>query len=166
MKTRLFSLLLITILAVPAMTGCQAASKVESAGRSVERGVESIGDTLKQAVETTTATTSSTHTNPALSLEEAQSIALKHAGFTADQVTALHTEYEIEHGIPQYDVEFHYENGAYDYEIHGDTGEILSYEQKRLNHTREGGATASSSFPINELLVPVIWHFSECRLKK
>lgn len=129
MKTRLFGILLAVILAVSAMTGCQAARTVESAGRSVERGVESVGDTLKQAVDPTTESASGNHANPALTLEEAQNIALKHAGFAADQVTVLHTEYEIEHGVPQYDVEFHHGYWEYDYEIHADTGEILSYSK-------------------------------------
>ena len=129
MKTRLFSFLLVAILAAPAMTGCQAGPKAESTGRAVARGVESAGDTLKQSVETTAATASGKHTNPALTLEEAQSLALKHAGFTSGEVTALHTEYEIEHGVPQYDVEFHHGAWEYDYEIHADTGEILSYSK-------------------------------------
>ena len=126
MKIRLFSLLLVAVLSVSTMTGCQAA---RSAGRAVERGVESAGNAVKQAVDPTTATASGTHANPALTLEEAQEIALKHAGFAADQVTALHTEYEIEHGVPQYDVEFHHGAWEYDYEIHADTGEILSYSK-------------------------------------
>ena len=126
MKIRLFSLLLVAVLAVPALSGCQA---TRSAGRAVERGVESVGDAVKQAIDPTTATTSGKHTNPALTMEEAQNIALKHAGFAADQVTALHTEYEIEHGVPQYDVEFHHGAWEYDYEIHADTGEILSYSK-------------------------------------
>ena len=126
MKIRLFSLLLATVLAVPALSGCQAA---KSAGRAVERGVESAGNAVKQAVDPTTATASGTHANPALTMEEAQNIALKHAGFATDQVTALHTEYEIEHGVPQYDVEFHHGAWEYDYEIHADTGEILSYSK-------------------------------------
>ena len=44
-------------------------------------------------------------------------------------MTALHTEYEIEYGVPQYDVEFHQGTWEYDYEIHADTGEILSYSK-------------------------------------
>lgn len=107
---RLFRLLLVAVLVVSATTGCQAAGKA--------------GDTLKQSMGTTA---SGKSTNPALSLEEAQSIALEHAGFAADQVTALHTSYEVEHGVPQYDVEFRRGSLEYDYEIHGDTGEILSY---------------------------------------
>lgn len=127
MTIRLFSFLLTAALAISALSGCQAA---RSAGRAVERGVESVGNAVRQAVDPTTATASGHHTNPALTLEEAEKIALKHAGFTADQVTALHTEYEIEHGVPQYDVEFHYGRWEYDYEIHADTGEVLSYSKR------------------------------------
>ena len=126
MKNRLFSLILAALFAVPALSGCQAA---RSAGRSLERGVESVGNTRTQAAEATTAAAAGNYANPALTLEEAQSIALKHAGFSADQVTALHTEYEIEHGVPQYDVEFHHGTWEYDYEIHADTGEILSFSK-------------------------------------
>ena len=117
MKIRLFSLLLATFLAVPALSGCQVA-RVESAGNAV-----------KQVIDPITVTASGKHTSPALTMEEAQNIALKHAGFTADQVTALHAEYEIEHGFPQYDVEFRHGAWEYDYEIHGNTGEILSYSK-------------------------------------
>lgn len=129
MRTRLFCLLLATILSVPVMTGCQAARTAEAAGISVEHGSEAVGDTRKQAVETTAATVSGKPVNSALTVEEAQRIALKHAGFTADQVTALRTEYEIEHGIPQYDVEFRHGIWEYDYEIHANTGEILSFSK-------------------------------------
>lgn len=129
MKTRTFRFLLITVLAALALTGCQAGQEVKSAGREVERGMESIGDVMTQATETAKPTATGKHTNPALSLEEAQSIALKHAGFSSDEVMALHTEYEIEHGIPQYDVEFHHGSWEYDYEIHANTGEILSYSK-------------------------------------
>ena len=118
MKTRLCSLLLMAVLAVPAISGCQAA-----------RTVETVGNAVKQAIDPATATVTGKHTNPALTMEEAQNIALKHAGFSADQVTALHTEYEIEHGVSQYDVEFHHGAWEYDYEIHADTGEILSYSK-------------------------------------
>lgn len=115
MKTRLFGILLVAILAASAMTGCNAA--------------EAAGDRLMQAVTPTTATATGNRENPTLSMEEAQNIALKHAGFAADQVSALHAEYEIEHGVPQYDVEFRHGAWEYDYEIHGDTGEILSYSK-------------------------------------
>ena len=129
---RLFSLLLAAMLFAMAMTGCQTGEvgqNVESAARAVERGVESAGDMLTHSMTTTAAVESTRNANPAISLEEAQNLALEHAGLTAGQVTALRTEYEIEHGIPQYDVEFRHGAWEYDYEIHADTGEILSFSK-------------------------------------
>lgn len=123
MKTRLWSLLLAAALAVPAMTGCQAARKAAAAGSAVDRGA---GYAVNQAVQTP-ATGTGIDADHALTMEEAERIALAHAGYSADQVTALHTQYEIEHGIPQYDVEFHYGTWEFEYEIHADTGDILSY---------------------------------------
>ena len=138
MKTRLSVLFLIAALGVPALTGCSvqgAERKMASAGRVVESRAESIGETLTHTNEAAAATSpaksrqATTAGDPAITLEKAQEIALKHAGFTADQVTALHTEYEVEHGVPQYDVEFHHEHWEYDYEINAETGEIMSYSK-------------------------------------
>lgn len=126
MKMRLWSLLLVTMLVGMAMTGCRM---MESAGRAVENGVEAAEDSLKQSMGTTTAPEATRTSNPVLTQEEAQRIALEHAGLTAGQVTALHTEYETEHGTPIYDVEFRHGNWEYDYEIHADTGEILSFSK-------------------------------------
>lgn len=64
-----------------------------------------------------------------LTREEAQAIALEHAGLTADQVTRLRTEYEIDDGIPRYEVTFRQGRWEYDYEIHAKTGTILSYDR-------------------------------------
>lgn len=128
MKNRFFVFCLAAALILPVITGCSAQGaerKLESAGRAVESRAESIGETIKQAAETRNAPAA----EPAITLDEAKEIALKHAGFTADQVTALHAEYEIEHGIPQYDVEFHHQHWEYDYEINADTGEILSFSK-------------------------------------
>lgn len=129
MKIRLFSILLVAVLAVSVMTGCQAARTVQSAGRAAEHGVESAVDTVKQAIDPTGTPAASNHAKPKLTAEDAQKIALKHAGFTSDQVTALRTEYEIERGAGHYDVEFRHGHWEYDYEIHADTGEILSYSK-------------------------------------
>lgn len=128
MKTRILSFFLACMLVVPAMTGCQVQAKMEANGAAAE----TVAESPKQSAGNMSAATSghSVPTGaPALSLEEAQDIALKHAGLTADQVTALHTEYEIDHGVPQYDVEFHHGGWEYDYEIHADTGGILSYSR-------------------------------------
>ena len=64
-----------------------------------------------------------------LTAKEAEMTALDHAGFTADQVQYLRTEYELDDGVPQYEVQFHQGRWEYDYEIDARTGEILSYDR-------------------------------------
>ena len=64
-----------------------------------------------------------------LTEEEAKSIALIHAGFTADQVTQLRVGFEYDDGIPEYTVEFREGYLEYEYEIHAVTGQILSFEK-------------------------------------
>lgn len=70
-------------------------------------------------------------TNPVTGItrEQAEQIALEHAGLTADQVTRLRTEFEIDDGIPRFEVQFRQGRWEYDYEINADTGGILSYDR-------------------------------------
>lgn len=64
-----------------------------------------------------------------LTQAEAETIALEHAGFTAEEVNGLHTEYEVDNGIPLYDVKFHQNYLEYDYDIHAETDAILSFDK-------------------------------------
>lgn len=66
-----------------------------------------------------------------LTKEEAQTLALERAGFTADQVTRLQTEYEIDDGVALYEVTFYADGWEYDYEINAKTGEFLSFDRDR-----------------------------------
>ena len=61
--------------------------------------------------------------------EEAIDIALKDAGFTKDQVTRLRAEFDYDDGRPEYEVDFHQDRYEYDYEIHAETGKILSRDK-------------------------------------
>lgn len=65
-------------------------------------------------------------TEPArISRDEAITIALQDAGFSADQVTRLKAELDYDDGQPEYEVEFHRDGWEYDYEIHAVTGQVL-----------------------------------------
>lgn len=64
--------------------------------------------------------------------EEARDIALAHVGLTSDQVQRLRVHYEWDDGVAQYDVEFHDGKTEYEFEIHAETGKILSYDRDRL----------------------------------
>ena len=64
-----------------------------------------------------------------ISEEKAQEIALKHAGLKADQVTGIRVKYDVDDGVPEYEVEFRYDGWEYEYEIHAETGDIRSYDR-------------------------------------
>lgn len=64
-----------------------------------------------------------------LTREEAQAIALKHAGFTADQVSGLRVKRDYDDGTPVYEVEFRVDRWEYDYEIHAESGKILDVDR-------------------------------------
>ena len=63
-----------------------------------------------------------------LTAAEAEEIALTNAGLTRSEVTNLHTEYEVDRGVPQYEVEFFSGGREYDYHISAENGQILYAE--------------------------------------
>lgn len=71
-----------------------------------------------------------TTTSEKLSKDKAISIALKHAGLEKSQVTRLKAEYDVDDGVPEWDVEFRVGNYEYEYEIHGKTGKIRSWDKE------------------------------------
>lgn len=73
-------------------------------------------------------TNPSTTSNKAkISENEAKTIALKHANLTSDKVKFDTIEYDTDNGVDKYDIDFHYNNQEYSYEIDAQTGEILSH---------------------------------------
>ena len=66
-----------------------------------------------------------------ISRNDAKNIALKHAGFTASQVTDLEVELDRDDGVQHYDVSFDANGYDYDYEINAASGKILRSEKER-----------------------------------
>lgn len=137
MKIRLCAVMLLAALVMTAFAGCQsgtAGQKLDHLEDTIENGLEAVKETVENAL-----TPSSTHATTAtaaaakLTHEEAEAIALKDAGLTAEQVTGLHSNYDVEHGVGEYDVEFHHDGWEYDYEIHAETGEILFKDKERAD---------------------------------
>ena len=75
------------------------------------------------------ASTAGTQSHKLLTVEEGQNIALEHAGFTAEQVAGLRTDYELDDVVRQYEVEFRQGDYEYDYTIHAETGAILEWDK-------------------------------------
>lgn len=148
MKLRLFAL---TVSLLLLFTACSAQSMKETAERvedAVEAPIDAAEDKLEAAVDPTPdaeavipdeapapeaaasgETPAAESSTEAVTQEKAESIALEHAGLLADEVRNIRTEYEIDDGIPHFEVQFYYENWEYDYEIHAETGEILSFDK-------------------------------------
>lgn len=147
MKKQLTAVLLIFALLLT-MSGCSVAhavQKLDAAEDRVEDKLDAAEDKLEDSLRKTVTHApkeeppAPTETAPApaetqpapekLTQEQALKIALDHLGLTADQVTRLRTEYEIDDGIPQYDIEFHQGDWEYEFEIHAENGKILSYDK-------------------------------------
>lgn len=140
MKHRLFTIFLILAL-VLTMTACSAAGTVralDAAEDKLENKLDAVEDTVENAVrKAVTPAPAATPSVPVavpaeeagITEEEARQIALDNAGFTADQVQRLRTEFEIDDGIRQYDVQFYEGDWEYEYEIEAQTGRILSFDK-------------------------------------
>ena len=117
------------------LTACAAAGRevsLEDPGERVEEKLEAAEGKIKREIRAMTDPApedASSVPESAITREEAQRIALEHLGLTADQVKHLRTDYEIDDGVSQYDVEFHYGDWEYEFEIHASTGKILGFDK-------------------------------------
>lgn len=75
-----------------------------------------------------------------LTESEAVMIALSHAGFAAEDVTALHTTFEVDDGVAYYEISFIGSTTAYEYDIHAESGAILSMD---MDHEDARATTAA-----------------------
>ncbi len=81
-----------------------------------------------------------------ISKEEAEDIALSHAGLSKDQVTFVTSEKEQENGKAVYDVEFYTKDfQEFDYQIDAKTGDILSFDADAENKIPSTNNTTASS---------------------
>jgi uncharacterized membrane protein YkoI len=76
--------------------------------------------------------------NAPLSREEAQAVALNHAGVTVAQTARLTVRYDADDGRPEYEVEFRVGAYEYDYDIDARTGRILSFDVEREGRPGDG----------------------------
>ena len=158
MKFRFCAALLLAALSIALFTGCTTAAAVQSPGSAdpapagyssaalPEQAAIPAAPTLPAPTELP-APTSPPETEPAavpetepaatasvptlITKEEAVAIALKDAGFAESQVKRLRTEFDYDDGRPEYEVDFHRDGFEYDYEIHAETGVILSKDKDR-----------------------------------
>lgn len=84
-----------------------------------------------------------------ITVEEAKTIALSHAGLTADAVTFVKAKQDYDDGRLVYEIEFVTTSGngylEYDYEIEAATGSILSYDYDAESYTPQPTTTTPSA---------------------
>ncbi len=101
-----------------------------SSGRSSQSGPQQGSDITGSGSQMSGSTGASAKAD-IISETEAREIALNHAGFKADEVTRLRTEYDVDDGVQKYEIEFYKDNVEYDYEINAVNGNIISYNRDR-----------------------------------
>ena len=145
--------LILVFVCLLTMSGCTTANavhKLEAAEENMEAKLDMVEDLVEGKLDVvddpirdnhekesaavpeknmTTVVPPVTESTMKISKEDAQQIALNYVGLTKDQVTRMHTEYEIDDRIPQYDVEFRQGNLEYEFEIHAESGAILSFDK-------------------------------------
>lgn len=128
MKHRIVPLTLTILLFMSLLSGCSLARKIDAAEDNIEHRMDRMEDSIEHKLEQSVSQ-SVTPDSDRITQAQALEIALTHSGYTADQVQHEYTEYEIDDRIPHYDVRFYMENIEYEYEIHAESGEILSYDR-------------------------------------
>ena len=106
------------------LVGCnEVEAALERMEDRVENAVDRVEDTVEEAVQPKSTPTAS------LKQEQAEAIALEYVQLAAQDVSRLRTEYELDDGVPQYDVQFYDGKWEYEFEIHAETGQILSFDK-------------------------------------
>ena len=108
--------------------------KINSANGEIveyDSDIEDYDITQQQATEGNKSVTPNNQNsnNSKITVEKAKEISLKHANLKDNQVVFDKTEMDYDNGVQIYDIEFHYNNIEYNYEIDANTGNILSYSQ-------------------------------------
>ncbi|MBE6813540.1 MAG: hypothetical protein E7523_11760 [Ruminococcaceae bacterium] len=114
-------------------------SATNPAQESIDKVADILGDILKEQASGVTVPDSVVDSGVSSSLEqpvfitpeEAKRIALDHAGVAAADAVFDRTERDYDNGIYHYEVEFRVGLIEYEYDIHAETGEILSFEKDR-----------------------------------
>jgi uncharacterized membrane protein YkoI len=120
---KLTSLFLILCLLV-VFAGCRS---VHMAEEYIDHKLDVAEDRAEQAFRDAVSPTVSSIEN--ITEDQAQAIALEHAGLTEADISHLQVRKDFDDGRQEYDVEFHVDRLEYEYEIDAATGKILSFDK-------------------------------------
>lgn len=130
MKQLTASLLVLSLLL--SLAGCSAAGAaraLDAAEDRLEEKLDAAEDSVERTVRRAVTPEPAESVFEPVTKDRAEQIALDHLGLSKNQVSRLHTEYEIDDGVGHYDVQFRSGDWEYEFEIHAETGRILSCDK-------------------------------------
>lgn len=153
MKNKLISLLLTVVLFL--LVGCTpSASNPTEPDRDPTAPIQRIqtdNEDVPTAQPDVQDAVQSDHPVEPLTANDAIAIALEDANLTQADVRNIGTEYEIDDGVPTYEIEFRTDDAEYDYTIHAETGKILSWDLD-TEHTDQLTTSTSDSLTRDDIL--------------
>ena len=133
-KTLRLSFLLMLILTMTlVIVSCGVSDSAKGLHRKIENRVDSLEDRIENEHRTVSKKLLSEN-DVALTKENAENIAIEHADISTSDVLYLHTEFDIDDGVPVYEVSFcvdvenRVEHTEYEYVIHADDGTIIELD--------------------------------------
>ena len=81
-----------------------------------------------------------------ISVDDAKSAAYAHAGVSASDVTFVKTDFDSEHGVMVYEVEFYAGSVEYEYDINAQTGEVVKYSRESTDAPPSPSTTVSGDY--------------------
>lgn len=109
---------LLALMLVFVLTGCDTPATVGDGSNEAGSSYSRAGETL------------SGRNEPAITKEQAKTIALAEAGVTEDKIREYEIELDRDNGVLHYDIEFKVGNVEYEYEIDAQTGDICERERE------------------------------------
>lgn len=87
------------------------------------------GEVISYGIDLKNQTANQSATQDYITLAQAKSIALSHAGISENETSFMQCEFDYDKGLAKYEVEFNIGKTEYEYEINAQTGEIIAFEK-------------------------------------
>lgn len=129
---KILTVLLLMLCLVLSLTGCGMRNKdMNDIGSDIESQKDRITSGIDSALDGTMGDNlgGMQSDNIRITEEQAKKTALEHAGVSESDARGLRAELDRDDGALHYDVEFTSGTTEYDYDIHAETGEIISHDR-------------------------------------
>lgn len=127
-------------------SGCTTTQNQNNNSNQSGQSVPEVSSESDNVSSTSAADNASDNASQIISADEAESIALSHAGFTKEQVTITKNKLDNENGRQVYEIEFYTDdNKEYDYEIDALTKDVINFDQDAKHDTSSASSTEAAA---------------------